>query len=55
VRDVVDEDLRWRDPEGSRELDGALNRFLLRQLRDGRHDPLIPPWNCNSLNATPPS
>ena len=39
VRDVVDEDLRWRDPEGSRELDGALNRFLLRQLRDGRHDP----------------
>lgn len=38
VRDVVDEDLRWRDPEGSRELDGALNRCLLRQLRDGRHD-----------------
>jgi hypothetical protein len=38
VRDVVDEDLRWRDPEGSRELDGALNRCLLKQLRDGRHD-----------------
>ena len=38
VRDVVDEDLRWRDPEGSRELDGALNRCLLSQLRDGRHD-----------------
>jgi len=38
VRDVVDEDLRWRDPEGSRELDGALNRCLLRQLRNGRHD-----------------
>ena len=38
VRDVVDEDLRWRDPEGSRELDGALNRCLLRQLRDGRND-----------------
>ena len=38
VRDVIDEDLRWRDPEGSRELDGALNRCLLRQLRDGRHD-----------------
>jgi DNA-binding winged helix-turn-helix (wHTH) protein len=37
VRDVVDEDLRWRDPEGFRELDGALNRSLLRQLRDGRH------------------
>jgi Transcriptional regulatory protein, C terminal/AAA ATPase domain len=37
VRDVVDEDLRWRDPEGSRKLDGALNRCLLRQLRDGRH------------------
>jgi DNA-binding winged helix-turn-helix (wHTH) protein len=38
VRDVVDENLRWRDPEGSRELDGALNRFLLGQLRHGRHD-----------------
>lgn len=38
VRDVVDEDLRWRDPEGSRELDGALNRCLLKQLRNGRHD-----------------
>jgi DNA-binding winged helix-turn-helix (wHTH) protein len=38
VRDVVDEDLRWRDPGGSRELDGALNRGLLRQLRNGRHD-----------------
>jgi DNA-binding winged helix-turn-helix (wHTH) protein len=38
VRDVVDEDWRWRDPEGSRELDGALNRFLLGQLRTGRHD-----------------
>jgi DNA-binding winged helix-turn-helix (wHTH) protein len=38
VRDVVEEDLRWRDPEGSRELDGALNRCLLKQLRDGRHD-----------------
>jgi DNA-binding winged helix-turn-helix (wHTH) protein len=38
VRDVVDEDLRWQDPEGSRELDGALNRYLLRLLRDGRHD-----------------
>ncbi len=38
VRDVVDEDLRWRDPEGSRDLDGALNRCLLRQLRNGRHD-----------------
>jgi hypothetical protein len=38
VRDVVDENLRWRDPEGSRELDGALNRCLLSQLRNGRHD-----------------
>jgi DNA-binding winged helix-turn-helix (wHTH) protein len=38
VRDVVDENLRWRDPEGSRELDGALNRCLLGQLRNGRHD-----------------
>jgi DNA-binding winged helix-turn-helix (wHTH) protein len=38
VRDVVDEDLRWRDPEGSRELDGALNRYLLKQLCDGRHN-----------------
>src|SRR5258708_37472196 len=28
VRDVVDGDLRWRDPEGSRELDGALNRII---------------------------
>lgn len=39
VRDVVDENLRWRDPEGSRALDGALNICLLRQLRDGRYDP----------------
>jgi len=38
VRDVVDDNLRWRDPEGSRELDSALNRCLLRQLRNGRHD-----------------
>jgi len=38
VRDVVEEDLRWRDPEGFRELDGALGRYLLRQLRDARHD-----------------
>lgn len=38
VRDVVDEELRWRDPEGSRELDGALNRCLLTQLRDGRYN-----------------
>jgi hypothetical protein len=38
VRDVVDEDLRWRDPAGSRELDSVLNRSLLKQLRDGRHD-----------------
>jgi hypothetical protein len=38
VRDVVDDNLRWRDPEGSRELDGALNRCLLRQLRNGPHD-----------------
>jgi hypothetical protein len=38
VRDVVDENLRWRDPEGSRKLDGALNICLLRQLRNGRHD-----------------
>jgi DNA-binding winged helix-turn-helix (wHTH) protein len=37
VRDVIDEDLRWRDPEGSRELDGALDRYLLKQLRNGRH------------------
>jgi hypothetical protein len=37
VRDVVDENLRWRDPEGSRELDDALNICLLRQLRNGRH------------------
>jgi DNA-binding winged helix-turn-helix (wHTH) protein len=41
VRDVIDEDLRWRDPDGSRELDGALNRCLLRQFRDGRHDSYI--------------
>ena len=38
VRDVVDEDLRWRDPEGSRGLDSALNRWFLKQLGDGRHD-----------------
>lgn len=38
VRDVVDENLRWRDPEGSRALDGALNRCLLSQLRNGRDD-----------------
>jgi DNA-binding winged helix-turn-helix (wHTH) protein len=38
VRDVIDEDLRWRDPEGSRELDGALDCHLLKQLRNGQHD-----------------
>ncbi len=38
VRDIVDDNLRWRDPEASRELDGALNRCLLRQLRNGQHD-----------------
>ena len=37
VRDVIDEDLRWRDPDGSRRLDSVLNRHLLGQLREGRY------------------
>ena len=35
VRDAIDEELRWRDPEGSRALQHALNRHLIRQLQAG--------------------
>jgi DNA-binding winged helix-turn-helix (wHTH) protein/Cdc6-like AAA superfamily ATPase len=35
VRDAVDEELRWRDPEGSRMLQHAVNRHLIRQLQEG--------------------
>lgn len=35
VRDAVDEELRWRDPEGSRALHHAINRHLIRQLQQG--------------------
>jgi DNA-binding winged helix-turn-helix (wHTH) protein len=35
VRDAIDEELRWRDPEGSRALQHAVNRHLIRQLQQG--------------------
>jgi DNA-binding winged helix-turn-helix (wHTH) protein len=35
VRDAIDEELRWRDPEGSRALQHAVNRHLIRQLQKG--------------------
>jgi len=35
VRDAVDEELRWRDPDGSRALQHAVNRHLMRQLQKG--------------------
>ena len=33
VRDTIDEELRWRDPESSRALQHALDRHLIRQLQ----------------------
>jgi hypothetical protein len=33
AREVLDADLRWRDPEGFRELHGRLLRHLLRRVR----------------------
>jgi hypothetical protein len=33
VRDAIDEELRWRDPESSRALQHAVNRHLIRQLQ----------------------
>ena len=33
VRDAIDEELRWRDPESSRALHHAINRHLIRQLQ----------------------
>jgi hypothetical protein len=35
VRDAIDEELRWRDPDGSRALQLAVNRHLVRQLQNG--------------------
>jgi DNA-binding winged helix-turn-helix (wHTH) protein len=35
VRDAIDEELRWREPEGSRALHHAVNRHLIRQLQKG--------------------
>lgn len=35
VRDAVDEELRWRDPEGLRTLQHAISRHLIRQLQNG--------------------
>jgi DNA-binding winged helix-turn-helix (wHTH) protein len=35
VRDAIDEELRWRDPESSRALHHAVNRHLIRQLQKG--------------------
>jgi DNA-binding winged helix-turn-helix (wHTH) protein len=35
VRDAIDEELRWREPEGSRALHHAVNRHLIRQLQAG--------------------
>jgi len=36
VRDAIDDELRWRDPEGSRALQHAVNRHLIRQLQKGQ-------------------
>ncbi len=35
VRDAIDEELRWRDLEGSRALQQAINRHLIRKLQNG--------------------
>jgi DNA-binding winged helix-turn-helix (wHTH) protein len=35
VRDAIDDELRWRDPEGSRALQHAVNRHLMRQVQKG--------------------
>lgn len=35
VRDAIDEELRWRDPESSRALQHAINRHLIQQLQKG--------------------
>jgi DNA-binding winged helix-turn-helix (wHTH) protein len=35
VRDAIDEELRWRDPESSRALQHAVNRHLIRLLQKG--------------------
>jgi DNA-binding winged helix-turn-helix (wHTH) protein len=35
VRDAIDDELRWRDPEGSRALQHAVNRHLIRQVQKG--------------------
>jgi DNA-binding winged helix-turn-helix (wHTH) protein len=35
VRDAIDEELRWRDPAGSRALQHAVNRHLIRLLQKG--------------------
>jgi hypothetical protein len=35
VRDAIDEELRWRDPQTSRTLQHAVNRHLIRQLQEG--------------------
>jgi hypothetical protein len=35
VRDAIDEELRWRDPEASRALQHAINRHLIRRLQEG--------------------
>jgi DNA-binding winged helix-turn-helix (wHTH) protein len=35
VRDAIDEELRWRDPEASRALQHAVNRHLIRRLQEG--------------------
>jgi DNA-binding winged helix-turn-helix (wHTH) protein len=41
VRDAIDEELRWRDPEGSRALQHAVNRHLIRLLQKGLGIPHI--------------
>lgn len=35
VRDAIDEELRWRNPETSHALQHAVNRHLIRQLQKG--------------------
>ena len=36
VRDAIDEELRWQDPQTSRTLQHAVNHHLFRRLREGQ-------------------
>ncbi|MFC9911221.1 ATP-binding protein [Streptomyces sp. NPDC127197] len=42
VREVLEADLRWRDPEGFAELHGRLSRHLLEQIRSAPESGMLP-------------